>query len=154
MSPDDKSISTTFTFETVKSPPDSRTLHKIANNLTTDGLKIEKIALFEHPLEARIFIRDEALRSKTQKRSLNIFKQPPETEICDYVLRLALRKSHKSKGTCSYTIERYNYLSGLKPSRQLLSSKRFEHVAHLLSHDISKTLSNTKTPKHGAYNRA
>lgn len=144
-------VSSIVSFETDGTPAWSKMLHNIAHDIQIDGLKIKRIAIFEQPLLARIYIKDIAYRSAKQKRFIDVFKTKANPDVYDYVLCLELQEYPYFKGSCSYKIERCIYFTDIKTPKSLQISKRFEHITHLLSKNILKSLSNAGGRNLGIY---
>jgi hypothetical protein len=136
----DSGISSIVSFETDGTSAWSKMLHKIAHDIHIEGLEIKRIAIFEQPLLARIYIKDMMLGPKTQKGFLKFFRFKDEPDSYDYVVCLELQERPYDKGACSYKIERCNYLVGTKASKKAQISNRFENITHSLSRNILKSL--------------
>lgn len=64
----DSAVSSTVSFETDGTSAWSKMLHNIANDIQIDELKIQRIAIFEQPLLARIYIKDMMFESVRRRR--------------------------------------------------------------------------------------
>lgn len=151
MSKIDSGVSSIVSFETDGTSAWSKLLHKIAHDIHIEGLKIKRIAIFEQPLLARIYIKDMVVGPKTRKGFLKFFKPKDESASYDYVVCLELQERPYDKGACSYKIERCNCLASTKVSKEIQSSNRFENITHLLSRNILKSLVNAGGRNFGFY---
>lgn len=140
MSHIDTAVSSTVSFETDGTSAWSKILHNIAYDIQADGLKIQRIAIFEKPLLARIYIKDMTFKREKQKRFQNIFKLKADPYAYDYVVCLELQERPYFRGSCSYKIERCTNSYDIKKSKKYLFSDRFEQITDLLSHTILKSL--------------
>lgn len=147
----DSGMSSIVSFETDGTSAWSKMLHEIAHDIHIEGLKIKRIAIFEQPLLARIYIKDMMLGPKIQKGFLRFFKPKSESESYDYIVCLELQKRPYDKGACSYKIERSIYLTDIEASKKIQLSIRFENITHLLSRNILKSLVNAGGRNFGFY---
>jgi len=139
----DAAVSSTVSFETDGTLAWPKMLHKIAHDIELDGLKIQRIAMFEQPLLARVYLKDVTFRSARRRRFLDVIKPKPHPDAYDYVMCIELEERPYFQGACSYKIERSVYFDNIKTSKRRPLSERFEHVRHSLSNNILKSLINT-----------
>lgn len=138
----DTMVSSKVSFETNGIPAWSKILHNIASDIEGDGLKIKRMAIFEQPLLARIYIKDTTFKPVKQKRFLDMFRPQTDQNIYDYIVCLELQERPLFKGAYSYKVERCLYLNDIQTSKRLQLSNRFKEITHLLSNKILKHLIN------------
>lgn len=136
MSHQDSAVSATLSFETngVTTPP--KILHKIASGIRGDGLKISRIAIFEKPFTARIYIKDTSSQQKERHRFLAVFMTVPDPDEYDYIVCLSIRVLPFFKQTCSFSIERRSYFQSRKSSLKNQYAPSVTHIRQSVSESI------------------
>lgn len=117
MSYKDYIISSAITFEVSCPAAKSKLLHKIASGIQGDGFKIKRIAVFEKPFSARIYIEDLSIQPKVKPWYLQILMSTPDTDIdaYDYLISLSIKERSLLEFTCAYSIEHHNNFHSHKP---------------------------------------
>ena len=135
-------ISSAITFEVDRPDTKSKLLHKIASGIQGDGLKIKRIAVFEKPFFARIYIEDlnDQPKFRPWYRQLFMPKANPDIDTYDYLVSLSIRELSLFKLTCAYSIEHRNYSHSRKPHIKTQVSHVGKHIRQSVSESISTSL--------------
>ena len=117
-------------------------LHKIASSIGGDRLSVKRIAIFERPFIARIYIEDMHHASKRRPWVLKFFRSSPkpDPEYYDYVVRVSLTPLPSFQINCAYSVESRFYPRVKNSPTGKQYPQIDSHIAQSISDSIFESL--------------
>lgn len=129
-------IASAVLFDTSGQANRAQLLHTIASGIQGDGLKIKRIAIFENPFIARVYVENVADTQNLRPWFLRMFKAKPDLDNYDFIVRICLKDVPTSCLDTAYSIESVCYIPPEKASLQTQGPLMSAHVTQSISESI------------------